>query len=142
MQWLAEICIRRPIFATVLILLIGVIGLFGYSKLGVDRFPRIDLPIITVITRLPGAAPEDVETEITDKVEEAVNTISSIDELRSISAEGVSQVFVTFLLEKDVDVASQEVRDRVNTIIPDLPKNIDLPTVGKVDPGVSPVLYI
>ncbi|HEY3667376.1 MAG TPA: efflux RND transporter permease subunit, partial [Polyangiaceae bacterium] len=80
MQWLAEICIRRPIFATVLMLLVAVIGLFGYSKLGVDRFPKIDLPIVTITTRLTGAAPEDVETEITDKVEEAVNTISSIDE--------------------------------------------------------------
>jgi HAE1 family hydrophobic/amphiphilic exporter-1 len=142
MQWLAEICIRRPIFATVLILLIGVIGLFGYSKLGVDRFPKIDLPIITITTRLPGAAPEDVETEITDKVEEAVNTISSIDELRSVSAEGVSQVFITFLLEKDVDVAAQEVRDHLNAVIPDLPKNIDLPVVTKLDPDQAPIVYI
>jgi HAE1 family hydrophobic/amphiphilic exporter-1 len=142
MQWLAEICIKRPIFATVLILLIGVIGLFGYSKLGVDRFPKIDLPIITITTRLPGAAPEDVETEITDKVEEAVNTISSIDELRSVSAEGVSQVFITFLLEKDVDVAAQEVRDHLNATIPDLPKNIDLPVVTKLDPDQAPIVYI
>ena len=142
MQWLAEICIRRPIFATVLILLVSVIGLFGYGKLGVDRFPKIDLPIVTITTRLNGAAPEDVETEITDKVEEAVNTISSIDELRSISAEGVSQVFVTFLLEKDVDVAAQEVRDHLNAIIPDLPKNIDLPVVTKLDPDQSPIVYI
>ncbi|MEO6601722.1 MAG: efflux RND transporter permease subunit [Polyangiaceae bacterium] len=142
MQWLAEICIKRPIFATVLMLLVGVIGLFGYSKLGVDRFPKIDLPIITVTTRLNGAAPEDVETEITDKVEEAVNTISSIDELRSVSAEGVSQVFITFLLEKDVDVAAQEVRDHLNAVIPDLPKNIDLPVVTKLDPDQAPVMYI
>ena len=142
MQWLAEICIKRPIFATVLILLVTVIGLFGYGKLGVDRFPKIDLPIITVTTRLNGAAPEDVETEITDKVEEAVNTISSIDELRSVSAEGVSQVFITFLLEKDVDVAAQEVRDHLNAVIPDLPKNIDLPVVTKLDPDQAPVMYI
>ena len=142
MQWLAEICIKRPIFATVLMLLVAVIGLFGYSKLGVDRFPKIDLPIITVTTRLTGAAPEDVETEITDKVEEAVNTISSIDELRSVSAEGVSQVFITFLLEKDVDVAAQEVRDHLNAVIPELPKNIDLPVVTKLDPDQAPVMYI
>jgi hydrophobe/amphiphile efflux-1 (HAE1) family protein len=142
MQWLAEICVRRPIFASVLILLICVIGLFGYTKLGVDRFPKIDLPIITVTTHLPGAAPEDVETEITDKVEEAVNTISGIDELRSISTEGVSQVFVTFLLEKDVDVAAQEVRDRLNAVIPDLPKTIDQPIVTKLDPDAAPVIYL
>ena len=142
MQWLAEICVRRPIFASVLILLICVIGFFGYTKLGVDRFPKIDLPIVTVTTALPGAAPEDVETEITDKVEEAVNTISGIDELRSVSSEGVSQVFVTFLLEKDVDVASQEVRDRLNAIIPDLPRTIEQPIVSKLDPDVSPVIYL
>ena len=142
MQWLAEVCVKRPVFATVLILVICVIGAFGYQKLGVDRFPKIDLPIITVTTRLPGAAPEDVETEITDKVEEAVNTISGIDELRSISAEGTSLVFITFLLEKDGDVAAQEVRDRLNTVIPDLPKGIDLPLVTKLDPDASPVLFI
>ena len=95
MQWLASICVRRPVFATVLILVIVVVGIVGYSKLGVDRFPNVDLPIVVVITALPGAAPEEVETEITDKIEEAVNTISGIDELRSISTEGVSQVFVT-----------------------------------------------
>ena len=142
MQWLAEVCVKRPVLATVLILLICVIGAFGYQKLGVDRFPKIDLPIITVTTRLPGAAPEDVETEITDKVEEAVNTISGIDELRSISAEGTSLVFITFLLEKDGDVAAQEVRDRLNTVIPDLPRGIDLPLVTKLDPDAAPVLFI
>lgn len=81
MQWLAEICVKRPIFATVLVLLVSVIGIAGYTKLGLDRFPNIDLPIVVVITRLPGAAPEDVETKITDKIEEAVNTVSGIDEM-------------------------------------------------------------
>ena len=142
MQWLAKICIERPVFATVLILVIVVVGLFGYQKLGVDRFPNIDLPIVTITTRLPGAAPEDVETEITDKVESAVNTISGIDELRSVSAEGVSQVFVTFLLEKDGNVGAQEVRDRLNQIIPELPKDIDLPQVTKLDPDAAPVIYL
>src|ERR1700682_3158119 len=114
MQWLAEICIKRPGLATGLILVICVVGFFGYGKLGVDRFPKIDLPIITVTTRLPGAAPEDVETEITDKIEEAVNTISGIDELRSTSAEGVSLVFVAFDLERNLDEAAQDVRDKIN----------------------------
>ena len=142
MQWLAEICVKRPVLATVLILLITVIGVFGYSKLGVDRFPKIDFPMVSVTTRLPGAAPEDVETEITDKIEAAVNTISSIEDLRSVSAEGVSQVFVQFSLDKDVDVASQEVRDRLATVLGDLPKGIEPPIVGKLDPDLSPILYI
>jgi hydrophobe/amphiphile efflux-1 (HAE1) family protein len=141
MQWLAQICVRRPIFATVLILLIAVIGLAGYTKLGLDRFPNVDLPIVTVITRLPGAAPEDVETEITEKVEEACNTISGIDEITSITTEGVSQVFIRFVLEKSTDTAAQEVRDRLQLVIPDLPKDIDLPTVQKMDPDAAPILY-
>src|SRR6185369_14912353 len=142
MQWLAEICVKRPIFATVLVLLITVIGLAGYLKLGVDRFPNIDIPIVVVTTRLPGAAPEDVETEITEKVEEAINTISGIDEMTSITAEGVSQVIVRFVLEKNTDTASQEVRDRLQLVIPDLPRGIDLPTVQKLDPDASPVISL
>lgn len=142
MQWLAALCVKRPVFASVLILVLTVVGLFGYTKLGVDRFPKIDFPIITVTTRLSGASPKEVETEITDKIEEAVNTISGIDELRSVSAEGVSQVFITFVLEKPVDVAAQEVRDKINRALPDLPKDIDQPTVEKLDPDATPVMNL
>ena len=142
MNALAAICVKRPVFATVLILVFTVFGVFGYISLGVDRFPKIDFPTITVITRLPGAAPEEVETEITEKIEEAVNTVSGIDELRSTSSEGISMVFITFVLEKNPDVASQDVRDRVQRIIPDLPPDIDQPAVEKFDPDSSPVLSI
>ncbi len=85
MNQLAAICVKRPVFATVLILVLVVFGMFGYTKLGLDRFPKVDFPIITVTTRQPGSAPEDIETQITDKIEEAVNTISGIEELRSTS---------------------------------------------------------
>ncbi len=107
MQWLAELCVKRPVFATVLILSLTVVGAFSFSRLGVDRFPKVDFPTILVTTAQPGAAPEQIETEITDKIEEAVNTISGIDELRSTSSEGVSIVVVSFVLEKDTDVAAQ-----------------------------------
>src|SRR6184192_2908107 len=117
MQKLAEICVRRPVFATMLILSITVVGVFSFRSLGVDLFPKIDLPTITVTVVNPGASPQEVETEVTDKVEAAVNTISGIDELRSTSVEGVSQVFITFLLEKNADVAAQEIRDKVNLIV-------------------------
>lgn len=142
MQKLAEICVNRPVFASVLILVLMVVGVFGYQKLGVDRYPRVDLPFVTVTTILPGAAPEEIETEITDKIEEAVNTISGIEELRSTSAEGVSSVFIQFVIEKNVDVAAQEVRDRVNRALPLLPKNIDQPVVEKIDPDAQPVLSV
>jgi HAE1 family hydrophobic/amphiphilic exporter-1 len=142
MQWLAAVSVRRPVFASVLVLALTVVGAFSFSRLGLDRFPKVDFPTVVVTTRLPGAAPEEVETEITDTIEEAVNTISGIDELRSTSSEGVSLVIVSFLLEKDADVASQEVRDRVNRVLPLLPRGIDQPTVEKFDPDSSPVMTL
>ncbi len=142
MQWLAALCVRRPIFASVLILIVCVFGIAGYLQLGVDRFPNVDFPYVVVITRQTGAAPEDVETEITDKVEEAVNTISGIDELRSVTTEGVSQVVTSFVLDKDVNVAAQEVRDKVNSIIPLLPKDADAPVIQKLDPDAAPVIQV
>jgi HAE1 family hydrophobic/amphiphilic exporter-1 len=142
MQKLAEICVRRPVFAAMLILGMTVVGLFSFFGLGVDLFPKIDLPTITVTVTNPGASPQEVETEITDKVEAAVNTISGIDELRSTSTEGVSQVFITFILDKNADVAAQEVRDKVNLVIPDLPETAKEPVVQKLDTDAAPVLRI
>ena len=142
MQWLAALCIRRPVFATVLILSITVIGLFSFNLLGVDQFPKIDFPTVIITTVQPGASPEQIETEVTDKIEEAVNTISGIDELRSTSSEGVSLVVVSFQLEKDGDVAAQEVRDKVNLVISALPETIEQPVIQKVDPDATPVLRV
>ena len=142
MQKLAEICVRRPVFATMLILSITVVGLFSFRSLGVDLFPKIDLPTITVTVRNPGASPQEVETEITDKIEGAVNTISGIDELRSTSLEGVSQVFINFVLEKNADVAAQEVRNKVDLIVNDLPETAEVPIVQKLDTDATPVLRI
>ncbi len=142
MQWLAALCVKRPVFASVLILSLSVIGAFSFSRLGVDRFPKVDFPTITVTTVQPGAAPEQIETEITDKIEEGVNTISGIDDLRSISSEGISQVIISFLLDKDTDTAAQEVRDKVNSVLPLLPKTIQQPRVEKMDPDAAPVLSI
>src|SRR6185503_15634312 len=142
MQWLAQICVRRPVFATVLSLIILVVGGAFYKQLGVDQFPKIDFPAVIVITRLPGASPEDVETEITDKIEGAVNTISGIDELRSNSSEGVSQVAIQFVLEKQVAVAAQEVQEKVSGVLADLPRGIDPPSVVRFDPDAMPILFI
>jgi len=142
MQWLAALSVRRPIFATVLILSLTVIGVFAFTLLGVDRFPKVDIPTVVVTTVQPGAAPEQIETEVTDKIEEAVNTISGIDELRSTSSEGVSLVMIGFLLDKDTNVAAQEVRDKVNAILPNLPRTIQQPRVDRFDPDASPVLSI
>ncbi|MGE0444341.1 MAG: efflux RND transporter permease subunit [Vicinamibacterales bacterium] len=140
MQKLAEICVRRPVFATMLILALTVVGGFSVATLGVDRFPRFDFPIISVVTINPGAAPQQIETEVTDIIEGAVNTISGIEELRSTSQEGMSQVNIQFDLDKDVDVAAQEVRDKVNLVLQQLPETAEPPVVQKLDPDAAPIL--
>ena len=142
MQKLAEICVRRPVFATVIILALVVVGAFSYGKLGVDRFPNVEFPFVIVTTVLPGAAPEEIETELTDKIEEAVNTISGINELTSFSSENVSVVMISFDLEKDRDVATQEVRDKISTIAAELPSDAEPPIVQNFDPGAIPVVTI
>jgi len=142
MQKLAELCIRRPIFASVLILILVVVGLVGYTRLGVDRFPDIEFPTVIVTTLSPGSSPEAVETEITDKVEQSVNTISGIDTLNSVSSEGVSTVSVQFVLEKDSNVAAQEVRDKVDLALPLLPKDIQKPTVSRFSTSDVPVMSL
>src|SRR5262245_59170286 len=129
MQWLARISVKRPVFATVLILLVCVIGLAGLTQLGVDRFPKVDFPMVMITTTLPGAAPPEVESEVTQKIEEAVNSISGIDTLRSTSSEGVSQVMIQFTLETDTEVAAQEVREKVSTVTAQLPKGADAPII-------------
>src|SRR5881296_3459462 len=133
MQKLAEICIHRPVFATMIVMALVVVGVAGYFRLGVDRFPSVDLPTVNVRTTLPGASPEEVESEISQPIEEAVNTIEGITELRSISGQGSSIVIVTFNLGRDIDAAAQDVRDRISAVLSALPTDIDPPIVAKLD---------
>ena len=142
MQKLAEICIKRPVFATMLIMALVVLGLDSYRKLGVDLFPKIDFPVVTVTTTLRGAAPEEVETQVSKRIEEAVNTISGIDDLRSTSAEGISMVAVQFMLDKDPEVARRKFATRSIAFLPDLPKDADPPVIEKVATDASPILNV
>lgn len=142
MQKLAEICVRRPVFATMLVMTLIVLGVYSYNRLTIERFPKVDFPVVTITTRLPGAAPQEVETEITDKIEEAVNTISGIEDLASISSEGVSVVMVNFDLDRNLDSAAQDVRDKINRVLPLLPKTIDLPTIEKLDADAAPIMTL
>ncbi|HEX8097359.1 MAG TPA: efflux RND transporter permease subunit, partial [Pyrinomonadaceae bacterium] len=142
MQKLAEICIRRPVFATMIILALVVVGASSYFKLGVDRFPSVDLPTISIRTNLAGASPEEMESEISQPIEEAVNTVDGIDQLRSVSGQGTSFVMVTFNLDRDIDAAAQDVRDRVNTVIRSLPPDTLPPVVQKFDNDSTPVISI
>ncbi len=142
MQKLAQLCIRRPVFATMLILALVVLGLDSYAKLGVDFFPKVEFPVVTVTTVLRGASPEEVESQVTKRVEEAVNTISGIDDLRSISSEGVSLVVVQFVLEKDAEVGAQEVRDKISTMLSQLPNDAETPVIEKLATDAAPVINV
>ncbi|WP_263415754.1 efflux RND transporter permease subunit [Terriglobus albidus] len=142
MHGLAKLCVRRPVFATMLILSLMVVGAFSYFSLGVDLLPKVDVPTVAVSVADPGASPEEIETEISKKVEDAVNTISGIDELRSNSSEGQAQVIITFDLDKNGDVAAEEVQNKINLIRNDLPQTAKAPVVQKFDPDAAPVLQI
>ncbi len=140
MQWLAEICVHRPVFATVIVLFLTVVGGFSFFTLGVDRFPKIDLPTISVGTSNPGAAPEEIETEITDVIEGALNTVPGVEEMRSSSSRGRSNVTLTFNLEKDPDVAFQEIQQKLSNVLGRLPETADPPSAQKSDPDSQPIL--
>jgi len=142
MQKLAEICIRRPVFAAMIVLSLVVVGSASYFKLGVDRFPSVDLPTVSVRTQLPGASPEEMETLVSQPMEEVVNTVDGIDNLRSVSVQGSSIVLATFNLNRDIDTAAQDVRDRVATVVRDLPPDTKPPVIAKFNNDSTAVITI
>jgi HAE1 family hydrophobic/amphiphilic exporter-1 len=139
---LVDLCVRRPVFATMLVVSLVVLGLASYRDLGLDIFPKVDIPTVTITTRLPGASPEEVESQVTKRIEEVVNTISGIDELRSTTIEGQSQVFVSFILDRDIEAAAQDVREKVATILSQLPLGTETPVIEKFDFDAAPVLAL
>jgi HAE1 family hydrophobic/amphiphilic exporter-1 len=142
MKRLAAICIERPVFASMLIACLVVIGIASYLRLGIDRFPAMDLPSVFIRAQLPGASPEEMEVLVSQPIEESVNTVQGIDELRSISGPGTSIVIATFDLERDIEAATQDVRDRVSAVMPQLPRDVRPPIVGRSDNDASPVITI
>jgi len=142
MQWLAEICIRRPVFAVMLILALVVAGTASYLQLSVDRFPKMDLPTVYVATTYPGAAAEEIESEVTQLLEDSVATVAGIDELRSVNREGQSFIILTFNVNRDIDAATQDVRDAVGAVLNRLPPGVYPPVVRKQDLDASPILTL
>src|SRR4051812_37923561 len=133
MQWLAKLCVRRPVLATVLILVMLVIGFVSYRTLGVDKFPKVNFPTVTITTPYPGASPSAVESDVTKKIEAAVNGVSGLDAMLSTSIEGVSFVVATLAIDVEVDQAVQDINEHLATVLRDLPANVR-PEVRKVDP--------
>src|SRR6266480_2436683 len=142
MQKLAEICIRRPVFATMIVLSLVVVGAASFFRLGVDRFPSVDLPTVSVRTNLPGASAQEVESLVSQQIEEVVNTVDGIDELRSVSGQGSSFVIATFKLDRNLESAAQDVRDRVNSLGRSLLDDATPPVVQKFDNDSTPVVTI
>jgi len=139
---LSDVSVRRPVFAVMMTAALVVLGGVSYWTLGLDLMPKTDQPVVTVNVNLPGASAEEVETQITKRIEEAVNTISGIDELRASSDQGSSRVSITFTLERDIESATQDVRDKVAGIVGQFPRDARPPQITKVDPDSQPVLNL
>ncbi|HET7275650.1 MAG TPA: efflux RND transporter permease subunit [Longimicrobiaceae bacterium] len=139
---LSGLAISRPVFTTMVMLLLIVLGVFGYNRLPIDEFPEIDIPVVVVQTVYPGASPETVEREVTQPLEEAFNPVEGVDRITSTSLEGVSQIVVEFDLERDGDQAAQDVRAKIDAVRRDLPLDIEAPVVQKFDPASQPILSI
>jgi HAE1 family hydrophobic/amphiphilic exporter-1 len=131
--------IARPVFTGMLTLAVLVFGLVAYPRIGVDQFPEVEFPFVTVTTVLPGADPESIERTVTKPFEEAFNTLPGLDTLRSVNLENVSQIIIRFDLERNADIAAQDVRDRVQATLSKLPREIETPVVQKLDIGAIPV---
>jgi len=141
-MWLADTSVKRPVFATMAILALVVLGVVSYPEIGVDLFPKVDFPIVTISTHLNGASPEVIDVDITDRIEGAVNTINGVKSITSSSTEGDSRVTVEFVLERNIDLAVQDVREKVALIRNKLPVDIDEPRIAKVDPDATAVLWL
>ncbi|HOW89298.1 MAG TPA: efflux RND transporter permease subunit [Elusimicrobiales bacterium] len=139
---ITEISIKRPVLTTMMVSALVVLGTFSYFRLGVDQMPNVEFPFVVIQTTLRGAGPEEIESSVTKPIEESVNTISGIEELNSTSFEGLSMVLIKFKLEKNGDVAAQEVRDKINAVLAQLPQGTDQPVVSKFDIGAMPVVNI
>ncbi len=141
-MFLSNLSIKRPVFATVLMLALLTLGLFSYRRLAIDMMPDVELPILTVTTEYPGASPEAVEREVTKRIEEAVNPISGVRHVYSTSRESLSSVMVEFELHVRINDASQEVRAKINAIRRELPEQIKEPVIQKMDIGGMPVVAL
>jgi HAE1 family hydrophobic/amphiphilic exporter-1 len=139
---LAELCVKRPVFAVMLITFLVVLGIFSFRDLGVDLFPKADPATVTINVRLPGATSEEVTTQVVLPLEEAVSTISGLDELNSQATEGSARITCTFLLEREIESAAQDVREKVAGALRNLPPNILPPVIQKADPDSDPVISL
>jgi HAE1 family hydrophobic/amphiphilic exporter-1 len=141
-MFLSNLSIKHPVFATMMMAALAVLGIASYSQLKVDMFPKVEIPVVTVTTIYPGAGPESVEREVTKKIEEEINTVEGVKHIESISQEGLSNIVVEFQLEVSAMDASQDVRGKIAAIRGELPREIEEPIIQRIDFGQMPVLSI
>lgn len=139
---LSEICVRRPVFAFMLIMFLVMLGVFSFMDLGVDLFPKTDPATVNVRVRLPGASPEEVVSQVVLPLEETVGSVSGIEELRATISEGSAYLTITFVLERDIGEAVEDVREKVSAAMRKLPPNVLPPTVTKSDPDSDPIVTL
>jgi HAE1 family hydrophobic/amphiphilic exporter-1 len=141
-MFLSDLSIRRPIFAAVMMLALVTLGAFSYKRLAVDMFPDVEIPVVTIVTKFPGASPESVEREVSKRIEEAVNPIAGVKKVLSISRESVSTVLVQFQLEVKVNDGAQEARAKIAAIRGELPDGIEEPILQKLDFAAAPIVSL
>src|SRR5947199_1284441 len=140
---LSELCVRRPVFATMLVMCLVVLGVFSFRDLGVDLFPKADPAVVSVALQLPGASPDEMATSVVEPMEEALSSISGIDEMSSMRiSEGKAQITVRFVLERDINDAANDVREKIAGALKNVPPQLLPPVIQKVDPDSDPVMSI
>jgi hydrophobic/amphiphilic exporter-1 (mainly G- bacteria), HAE1 family len=141
-MFLSNLSIKQPVFATMMMAALAVVGVASYAQLKVDMFPKVELPVVTVTTIYPGAGPEAVEREVTKPIEEEINTVEGVSHIESISQEGVSNIVIQFQLEVSAATASQDVRGKIAAIRGELPREIEEPIVQRIDFGALPIISL
>src|ERR671922_1245973 len=139
---LSALCVRRPVFATMLVMSLVVLGIFSFRDLGVDLFPRADPATVNVTLSLPGASPDEVSSSVVEPMEEAISGVSGIDEISARISEGRANITVRFVLERDLNDATNDVREKVAGAIKAVPPELLPPVIAKVDPDADPVMSI
>src|SRR6187549_3025815 len=137
---LAEFCVKRPVFTTMLVALFVVTGVFSFRDLSVDLLPKADPATVVVNLNLPGASPEELNSAVVEPTEQALSSIAGIDEMQSVIREGNGRITLRFVLERDINDAAQDVREKVAQALKDLPPEVDPPIIAKVDPDADPVI--
>ncbi|HNX96025.1 MAG TPA: efflux RND transporter permease subunit, partial [Holophaga sp.] len=141
-MFLSDLSIKRPVLTTCVMLALVVLGFFSMQTLGLDLFPNVDIPVVTVSVTYPGASPDAVEQDVLKKIEEAVNPIEKVDEIYSTAQEGFGVVQVQFKIERDIDKALDDVRSKIGQIRKNLPDTVKEPVIQKFDPAQLPVLSL